>query len=76
MITEIELKTLKKEAGKLPDGEAHPHITSFQLILKTETNVKLIIDSGHFPTSNIKKLVAAIELMVGALKDEIKNGRI
>ena len=76
MITEIELKTFKKEAGIFPDGEAHPHLTAFQLILKTETNVKLMIDSGSFPTSDLKKLVAEIEAMAVILKDEIKNGRI
>lgn len=76
MITEIELKTFKKEAGRFSDGEAHSHLTSFQLTLKTETNVKLIMDSTFFPTSDPKKLVATIELMVGALKDEIKNGSI
>jgi hypothetical protein len=78
MITSIELKTFTKEEGHYIDtGIPHPHLTAFQLIVKSDrAKAGVIIDSMSFETSHAPKLLASLDSMKKALKDELNSGRL
>jgi hypothetical protein len=78
MITSIELKTFTKEEGHYIDtGTPHPHLTAFQLIVKSDkAKAGVIIDSASFETSDASKLLAAFYHMKKAVEDELNSGRL
>jgi|688.fasta_scaffold46597_14 hypothetical protein len=90
MITSIELKTFTKEQGHycsfteysnscflIDTGTPHPHLTAFQLIVKSDkAKAGVIIDSASFETSDASKLLAAFDHMKKAVEDELNSGRL
>ncbi len=80
MITSIELKTFTKEEGYFFDSgraKPHPHLTAFQLIVKSDKSRSgVIFDVMFFETSDASKLLAAFDRMKKAVEDELNSGRL